>query len=96
MSYPCPRKTESHQECKCLNENEKIEINNLTMEEKCDLMRNVLLSEAISIFEDFKEATLDPKMTISQIAAMDMENWLISRHPLLLAISDGLSKVNTL
>ena len=65
----------------------------LNMEEKCDLVKNILLSEAVSIYHDQKEATLEPDCTISQIAAKDMTSWIASRHPLLLAISDGLSKV---
>ena len=69
------------------------DISSLTMEEKCDIVKSVFLSEAISISEDMKRAALTPEMTISQIASLDMTNWLMSRHPLLLAVSEGLSKV---
>ena len=42
--------------------------------------------------KDEKEAPLQPEQNIKDIAAMNMEKWLSSRHPLLLAICEGLSK----
>ena len=86
---PCDINQENDQ---CDRKN-PIDISQFSMEEKCELVRNLLLSEATAIYQDQEKATLKPEMTISDIAKLDINTWLASRHPLLIALCDGLSKV---
>ena len=64
------------------------------LEDKCDFIKAVILSETEKLKLSCDKSTLNPSSTVSDISRLKPTDWLASVHPLLISLGDAFSKVN--